>query len=89
MQAATTNRSLRLQVTMLAGVCREGGWGGGGGVHGAQCWNYLHNCSVKAILKEVGNKELSVWAAPFGQIEMLSAATAPPPLPPELPPSCL
>lgn len=29
---------------------------------------------------EGGNKELSVWAAPFGQGEILSAATAPPPL---------
>lgn len=28
---------------------------------------------------EGGNKELSVWAAPFGQGEILSAATAPPP----------
>lgn len=27
---------------------------------------------------EGGNKELSVWAAPFGQGEILSAATAPP-----------
>lgn len=68
-----TERSFRLQVTILAGVCREGG-----GAHGAQHWNYLHNCSVKAILKEEGNKELSVWAAPFGQIEILSAAIAPP-----------
>lgn len=75
-------------------VCRSQFWQGcaergGGGTHGAQCWNYLHNCSVKAILKEGGNKELSVWAAPFGQIEILSAATAPPPPPPELLPSCL
>lgn len=73
-----TERSFRLQVTILAGVCREGG-----GAHGAQHWNYLHNCSVKAILKEEGNKELSVWAAPFGQIEILSAAIAPP-----HPPNC-
>lgn len=68
--ATVAERSFRLLVTILAT---------GGGTRGAQLWNYLHNCKVKAILTwRGGNKELSVWAAPLGPGEILSAATAPP-----------
>lgn len=70
----------RLQVTILA---VEVGQTRGRKTRRPELWNYLHNCKVKAVLREGGergeggNKELSVWAAPFGQGEILSAATTP------------
>lgn len=71
-QAAMAERSFRLQVTILAE----------GGVE----WKKLmgHSSRITSTIAkrkpflEGGNKELSVWVAPFGRGEILSAATAPP-----------
>lgn len=58
------------------------GWWGAGGVE-----LMGHSSGITSTIAkwkpflEGGNKELSVWAAPFGQGEILSAATAPPILP--------
>lgn len=68
--ATMAERCFRLQVTILSGGRKKKLMGRSSGITSTIAkW--------KPFL-EGGNKELSVWAVPFGQREILSAATAPP-----------
>lgn len=56
-QATMAERSFRLQVTILAEGGRERK------THGAQLWNYLHNCKVKAVLRGGQQRALCLGSA--------------------------